>query len=101
MILFQNSNRGLVKMIIIIFIALLLLAYFGLNLRSIVGSQTFQDNWNFLSNLAVNIWNNYLKGFVAFIWNSIIVPIISKSATQIEQQKVASSTSALLNSISR
>ena len=99
MIKFQNHNRGLIKMIIVIFIVLILLAYFGLNLRSIVGSQTFQDNWNFISNLISTIWNNYLKGVVTFIWNSILAPLISKTATQIEQQHAASTTSAILNSI--
>ena len=86
-------------MLVIIFIALLLLAYFGLNLRSIVASQTFQDNWNFLTNLISNIWDNYLKGAVNFIWNYILAPLISNTAKHVDEQKVASSTAAVLNYI--
>lgn len=92
MIKIQNNNRGLVKMIIILFVVLIILAYFGLNLRSIIASQTFQDNWGYLTGLATTIWDNYLHGFVTWIWNSILAPLISKTATQIEQQQVASST---------
>jgi hypothetical protein len=96
MIAFKNRNRGLIKMIIVILIALLLLAYFGLNLRSIVGSQTFVDNWNYLAGLISTIWNDYLKAPVMFLWNSIIVPLISKGVTQIEQHQAASTTSGII-----
>ena len=57
---YTNRQGGLIKAILIIIVVLLILAYFGLNLRSIVSSPTFQDNWNFLWNGIVNIWNMYL-----------------------------------------
>ena len=88
----QRHNQGLIRMLIILFVVLLLLAYFGLNLRSIVGSQTFQDNWNFLTTTAVHIWNNVLKGPLTFIWDFILAPLISKTATQIEQHQAATTT---------
>lgn len=67
-------------MIIVILIALLLLAYFGLNLRAIVNSPTFADNWSFLKGLAMDLWNNYLKGPLGYLWNTIFVPLIWQPA---------------------
>jgi hypothetical protein len=71
-----NSNRGLVKMIVLIVIALLILAYFGLNLRSIVNSPTFQDNWALIRDAVVNVWNTYLKGPATYLWNEIFIKLI-------------------------
>lgn len=71
-----QTNRGLVKMVVVIFIVLLILAYLGFNIRSIVASETFQDNWSFLSDLTANIWNNYLKGPLGYLWSSILVPYV-------------------------
>lgn len=73
-----KTNRGLVKSLVIFALILVLLAYFGFNLRSIVASQTFQDNWSFIKEISVNIWTNYLSIVVQFIWNNIITPIIKK-----------------------
>lgn len=70
------TNRGLVRGIILIIIALLLLAYFGFNLRSIVSSPTFVDNWDFLKTLCLNIWNNYLKAPSGFIWDKVFIPYV-------------------------
>lgn len=96
MISFRNTNKGLLKMIFVILIILLILAYFGFNLRTIVASQTFQDNWNFLTGLAVNLWNNILKGPVTWLWDNLLAPLASKTATQLDQQhlqqELASST---------
>lgn len=73
-----QTNRGLVKTIVIFVLALIIISYLGLNIKSIVASQTFQDNWTFIKDLAINIWSNYLKGIIDFIWNNIITPILKK-----------------------
>jgi hypothetical protein len=71
-----HQNRGLMKMIVLIVIALILLAYFGLNLREITSSQIFTDNWEFLKNLCLNIWSNYLKIPFTFIWSKVFIPFV-------------------------
>ena len=79
MILFKNTNRGgLVRTAILIGIVLILLAYFGLNLRGIVASQTFQDNWQFVSGLAIDIWTKYLSVAIMFFWDRVISPLLGK-----------------------
>lgn len=77
---FQNQNRGFVKLIIMIVIALLVLSYFGLNLRNIVNSPTGQDNFGYVKTLTVNVWNNYLKKPANYLWNDIWIPLIWRPA---------------------
>ena len=82
MIKSNTHNRGLVKMVILIVVALLVISYFGLNLRNIVNSPTFQDNWSYLKGIIIFVWNNYLSGIASFIWNSIIMPLLKKVTGQ-------------------
>lgn len=79
MIPFKKTNRGgLIRTVILFGIVLILLAYFGLNLRGIVASQTFQDNWQFVSGLAIDIWTKYLSVAVKFFWDRVITPLLIK-----------------------
>lgn len=66
------SDRGIVRTIIIIVVALLVLSYFGYNLRSIWNSPNTQDNFSFVIDGIKNIWNNYLKTPATYIWNIFI-----------------------------
>lgn len=52
-----NSNRGLVKAILLIVVALVILGYFGYNLRDIIASPTVRDNFSYVWDIVVNIWN--------------------------------------------
>jgi ABC-type phosphate/phosphonate transport system permease subunit len=70
------TNRGLVRTILLVIVLLIVLAYFGLNIRSIVASQTFQDNWAFLKTFTIDLWNNYLSGPIVYLWNKIFIPFI-------------------------
>ena len=76
MIISKNSNRGLIKMIVLIIVLLLIMGYLGFNLRAIVSSETFQDNWSFIRDLSVNVWNNYLSRPLGYLWNEIFIPYV-------------------------
>jgi len=69
------KNGGLIKMVILIIIILILLAYFGFNLRTIVSSQTFVDNWSFLKSIILGIWS-YISGPISYIWNTWFIPYV-------------------------
>lgn len=70
------TNRGLVRTIVLIVVGLLILAYFGFNLREIVSSDTFIDNWSFIRSIAGDIWANYLKLPLAYVWNNLFLPYV-------------------------
>jgi len=81
------DDRGLVKMILLIIVILLVLSYFGLNLRSLTNSSTFTDNWDFIKTTMVNVWHNYLQAPCVYVWNTwivpyVITPIMSKALKQ-------------------
>lgn len=75
-----ETNRGvLVKWIIIIIAVILVLSYFGISIRSTAESATGQDNFSYVWNGIVNIWNNYIKDPATYLWN-IFVDLIWEPA---------------------
>lgn len=58
-----RENRGLVKALVLIIIALVVLGYLGYNLRDIVDSPAVQDNLAYVWELVVKMWNA-LKGIL-------------------------------------
>ena len=78
-----NKQKGIVRTIIIIVIALLIVSYFGINIRDVVNSPTSQSNISYVWGGVTYVWNNYLKipvteaynGFMTYIWNPSIADI--------------------------
>jgi Flp pilus assembly pilin Flp len=62
-------KKGLIGTIIVIIIALVVLGYFGFNIKDIFNSPTVQANLNSAWNFVVMVWNNYLSGPVLYVWN--------------------------------
>ncbi|MDP3661467.1 MAG: hypothetical protein Q8R17_01265 [bacterium] len=52
-----NENRGLVKAVFLIVIALVVLGYLGYNLRDIANSAAARDNLAYAWGLVVKLWN--------------------------------------------
>lgn len=74
----RNTNKGgIIRSALIFAVILIVLSYFGLNIRSIIASGTFQDNWHYISDLAIKIWDLYLRGIFMFLWD-----LIAKTATK-------------------
>lgn len=67
MIPFKKTNRGLIKTIVIIVVILLLLAYFRVNIKNVVTSQAWIDNWEFVKSTTIHIWTEYLKVPITYI----------------------------------
>lgn len=57
----MDKNKGFVKTVIIIVIALIVLGYYGFNLRQIVSAPAVSDNLSYAREVSANIWNSYLK----------------------------------------
>jgi hypothetical protein len=74
----MKKDQGLVRWIILIVIAVIILGYFGFNVRGAVNSPTTQDNLNFLKDTAVKIWDYVLRAPALWIWEVIILPLIHK-----------------------
>lgn len=58
-------------MVILIVVVLLALAYFRVNIRNIISSEVWTDNWKFISEFAVAVWTNYLEVPITYLWGKI------------------------------
>ena len=69
---YRAGDRGLIKMILIIVGALLILSYFGINLRNLVNAPTTQDNVSYVASTTVNVWDQYLRVPAAYAWGIFV-----------------------------
>ena len=67
----MKGNRGFIKAIVLIVIGLIVLGYFGYNLKDIIASPTVHDNLVYVWNLIVKLWDNVLATPAMWIWNTI------------------------------
>jgi hypothetical protein len=72
-------SQGLVRTVILIVVAIIVLSFFGFNLRSIVESDLTQDNLGYAKELVVRVWEGYLSKPVLYFWNNIFVGLIWES----------------------
>jgi cell division protein FtsB len=80
-------NKGLIRTIVLVVIALLILSYFGFNLRNLVDSPNTQDNFNVAISFVIDVWNDYLKTPAMYLWNDIFLKLIWKPAIEILQNR--------------
>lgn len=86
-----NKQRGIVRTIIIIVIALLVISYFGINLRQVATSPTSESNFSYVWGGVVYVWDNYLEVpvtdayhfFITYIWDPSIADIERINAGQL------------------
>ncbi|TSC58632.1 MAG: hypothetical protein Greene041679_79 [Parcubacteria group bacterium Greene0416_79] len=71
-----RQNRGLIKTVLLIVIALVVLGFFGYNLREIADSPTVRDNLSYVWGLLTKLWDNFLAKPAAWIWNTIVIDLI-------------------------
>lgn len=64
----KNDQRGLIKMIIIIIIAVLILSWYGVDIKNFFSSDMVQKNFGYIWNFISSIWSNYLVGPVQKVW---------------------------------
>ena len=72
----QSHEKGIIKIIILIVVALLILSYFGISLRALINAPVTQDNISYTTTSSVSIWNTYLKQPATYLWNEIFLNLI-------------------------
>ena len=74
----MKKNKGLIKMIVTIVIALIILGYFGFNVKDIIESNTVQTNIQYVWGFIKTFWNNYLATPIVFVWDTFVVGVLWK-----------------------
>lgn len=76
----MKTKQGIVKTVILIIIALLILSYYGFDLKQTVEAPTTQSNFSYVTHFVVNIWQTYLEKPAKYLWNEIFLKLIWSSA---------------------
>lgn len=72
-----KRSHGFIKLIILIVIGLVILGYFGLNIKDILASPVVKENLAYAWELAKTLWHNWLQApaqwvfehIIKFLWN--------------------------------
>lgn len=67
----NNKKGGFIKLILLIVIALVVLGFFGYNLKDIIDSPTVKENLVYVWGLAVKFWNAFLATPANWVWDKI------------------------------
>jgi hypothetical protein len=73
---FKHTHRGFIQFVIVLIIALIILGYFGFNMREILQRDSVKDNLQYAKELVVKVWQNYLRKPILYFWNEIFLRIL-------------------------
>lgn len=71
-----HQEAGFIKLIILIIVLLVILGYFGINIKSIVENDTAKSNVGYVWNWVKAMWGTYLAGPAKYLWNDIFIDLI-------------------------
>lgn len=82
----KNKQKGLIRMIILVIIAIAILSWYGVDIKNFFSSELVQKNFSYVWNLIKVFWTkflaipaNYLWGiWIEYIWESFL-RILQKS----------------------
>lgn len=77
MLVVANRKKGLIGTVILVIIFLFVLAYFAIDLRGLSESPTFINNWNFVKEKVLFLWDKALGPVLGFIWENIFSQILN------------------------
>jgi hypothetical protein len=69
----------MIKWIIIALIAIIVLSFFGYDLKAIIESPLAQKNLNYAQSGVDYVWEGYLKGPITYLYKNIFIGILWKA----------------------
>jgi len=57
-------------------ILILILSYYNISIRNVAESPAAQDNFDYIKEQKVSLWENYLKKPVMYFWNNIFIDLL-------------------------
>lgn len=75
--MYIKKDAGFIKWIILIVVALIILGFYGFDLKSAIEKPTVQKNISYVTDIVVNIWTKFIKKpflfleglFLDYIWH--------------------------------
>ncbi len=71
----KKGGISILGIIILAFIAVFVLSYFKISIKSIVESPEAQDNLGYVSGGTKSIWDEYLKAPAEYLWKDVFIDI--------------------------
>jgi len=68
----RNIQSGLIQWIVLIIIVILVLSYFGFDLRGLISDEGTEDNFSVVWEYLTLIWERWLETPAKWIWENII-----------------------------
>lgn len=68
---FQKGNRGFIKSVFLIVVGLIVLGFFGYNLKEVIDSPTVNKNLVYVWSLVVAVWNTCIVEPSVWLWQKI------------------------------
>ena len=75
----KRAGISILGLLVLGFIAILVLSYFGVNIKSVVNSPTGQENLNYVGGGAETVWTKYFAGPAEYLWKDVWVNIFWQS----------------------
>ena len=73
----RTGERGLIKWILLIIIAIVLASYFfDFSVRDAVEDEQTQDNFGYIQTHTVSFWDKHLKSTANYLWDSIFIDLL-------------------------
>jgi ABC-type Fe3+ transport system permease subunit len=75
----MTHQTGFIKLIILIVVLLVILGYFGINVRSVIENKTAQSNVGYVWNWCKAMWGTYLASPAKYLWNDVFIKLLWNS----------------------
>ncbi len=69
----------MIKTIIYIIIGVVILSYLGVDIKRAVESPTTKENFSYVTQAAIYVWDHVLEKPVTYIWNEVVMKLIWNS----------------------
>ena len=74
----KKAGISILSIVVLALIAILVLSYFNISIKSVVESPVGQENINYVGGGTKNLWNDYLSKPASYLWNDVWVNIFWK-----------------------
>lgn len=66
----------MIKTIIYIIIGVVILSYLGVDIKRAVESPTTKENFSYVTQAAIYVWDHVLEKPVTYVWNEVVMKLI-------------------------
>ena len=77
----MNYTKGFIRLVIIIIIALIVLGYYGIDVKKAIQAPTTKSNLSYAEQIVSNVWHNYLEKPAKYLWK-VFIDIVWKPAVR-------------------